>query len=926
MAEAAKELIENTPQNLQDDADRDLSVFDFYGDESHKEFYERRNALLSDIPHEIVQKAWFTASHLMVPENAKIIDMGCGDGKLTYIMAVLNPNLYFTGIDKDKRRINKAKQLSGELHNLEFQHGTYNGGSIAPSSVDAIINSDILHHVFSSGRYNDESVSETLETQFKALRSGGVMFIRDFARPPPEQYVLMEMADKPSHSDEIKDLSEADLLVWYSENARPKQDPGCGGFFLEELPARLPNTRLFRLPYKWAYEFIMRKDDRDQWTRALPLEYTFFTEIEFRRELRNLGARVEYSGPLYEEDVIEKRFDNSFTLYNDEGKKLGYPPTGFVAVARKMTERKSLNIFERRPSADEKHKTSLHISAMRNEKNGQIVDVVTPEDPINEVIPYRIGDDGRLKVFLHEGVARALSNTVARNGKNIDGKRWSGHMLEPISVFARIFDELDEITVKDTVLFSRDHLGFKPQSEALLIEGPDFYPSPDFIDERIFTYFLHVQKPRGAVSPKSFTGHSGDFLAKGQIREFDAQKIMDAITVGMISNSRLELQLLNLFEHLKIPAETWTDKAMKIAGGKITGKLNMITFLKQLSNSDKRFTDIRGSTGDLRNMHSIFVEEGQTQGATTGLTARDLDFVISEDKTINTAVIVPLCKDMKGDIHAGFAVDHLPVPQRHEGNGMTLKSPSFNIPDNITNLADMKAFIAEKFSVTPDMVVKMGESYFTHIGVTPHRIYPFGVGRPPQSWMDESELFFIPLNQMRLVWKAIKADTHMMTVVARSYKMFNDDMFFGMKGEVKNILTNRFENQGMSAPDWSIPATYVASPGLKSEEPAPALDLDVSVKTTPPTFTPESSAPAASEQAIQTEAPANEKAVIQPPAPAPEQNREEQSQPATEAQKDVAPNPFRDESLSQKSDTAEPSLEDIAAAADKVNDPKPKEL
>src|SRR5690606_32029214 len=105
--------------------------------------------------------------------------------------------------------------------------------------------------------------------------------------------------------------------------ARPRQDPGCGGFFLEELPARFPRTRLFRLPYKWAYEFIMRKDDRGHWETELPMEYTFYTERGFRKELRALGARLVYSAPYWDEDIIEKKFEGHFRLYDNRMNPLG---------------------------------------------------------------------------------------------------------------------------------------------------------------------------------------------------------------------------------------------------------------------------------------------------------------------------------------------------------------------------------------------------------------------------------------------------------------------------------------------------------------------------------------------------------------------------------------------------------------------------
>ena len=40
-----------------------------------------------------------------------------------------------------------------------------------------------------------------------------------------------------------------------------------------------------------------------------------------------------------------------------------------------------------------------------------------------------------------------------------------------------------------------------------------------------------------------------------------------------------------------------------------------------------------------------------------------------------------------------------------------------------------KKYIADKFEVPVECVARMGESYFSHIGITPQRIYPFAVSK-----------------------------------------------------------------------------------------------------------------------------------------------------------------------------------------------------
>jgi hypothetical protein len=822
---------------------------------------ERRDNLLKDVAPDIVRRAWFTLSHLLLDEGARVVDMGCLDGTLTYAMAAMNPKIRFIGLDKSKRLISKAKETY-QLHNLEFKIGDAASDVFEPESLDAIINAYILHEVYSASRYNERIVSDTLRRQFKMLKKGGAMFIQDYASPPPGDYVLMEMPDVPSLGDDLAGMSEADLLVWYSQYARPRQDPGCAGFFLEELPPRFPRTRLFRLPHKWAYEFILRKDDRQHWETQLPMEYTFFTQREFRRELRAIGARVQYSGPYWDEELIEQRIEKNVRLYSDNGILLGPPPTCFITVAYKLAERKSLNIEERRPSGAQESK--LTITAMRDQKTGRMSDVVSRGMDMSEIIPYRIDEEKQLKVYLHDGIAKSLTNAVPRRGINIDGRQWSGHMIEPVAVESSVMADLGAPDFKNTALFARNHLGLRPQENAVLEPGPEYYPSPDYIDERISTFYMKVEQSKIAVTPRNVLGHDDRYQAKGILREFDAQQILNAITVGMIPNARLELQLLSLFQRLNIVVENWTDKQLKLQAGVISGNKALRKVLNNFKMDQKRFKDIKGTAGQLRNVHSTFVEEGQARGSITGLTAQDIDFVIFDDRTINTAVILPLASEMHDEIHAGIMLDHMPVPERRLGNGLTASAISFNLPADVTNMKLAKKFIAEKFSVTPEMVLKMGECYYNHIGVTPQKIYPFAVALPEKFIKDPSQTF-LPLYQIMLMWQALSSvhgfsqsrdagdkygnnprmgrpsmvfDTNLMVVLGRSYKELHHALKADAKLQAHAILR---EQRAYRKPDWAIPLTYRQAPVIQQRMPVappPALERIAQSFITTPAPTP----------------------------------------------------------------------------------------
>lgn len=770
---------------------------DLFKDETI-DYIEERNHMLKDISYDVVHRAWFTLSHLLLDEGAKVLDMGCGDGKLTYAMAVLSPKMRFIGIDKSKKTIRVAKEKY-QTHNLEFKIGDVSSDLFEAESIDAIINSYILHQVFSNARYNERIITDTLRKQFTMLKNDGTMFIRDYAKPEGDDFVLLEMHDEESTSDDLADLCEADLLVWYSEHARPKQDPGCGGFFLEELPPRFPRTRLFRLPYKWAYEFIMRKDNRNIWESSLPFEYTYFTVQEFRRELRALGARVQYSAPHWDDEHIKKHFDGHFRLLHVDGNPIGDPPTSFIAVSRKQPERASLNIKERRITQDETG--LLEIKTLRDQKDGTLTDVITRDKEFAEILPYRLDEDKRLFIYLHDGVVRGITNSVRRSGVNIDGREWSGHMLEAISTNYENILDLGIITAESTNDFAKSYIGLKAKKKSLLETGPFYYPDPNYIDERVHTFYLPIQDSNKRLAPKRKILEQHHFQAKGIIRELSAQNVLDAIAVGLIPNARLELQILSLMQHLKVKAENWISKDMNITAGEVTRTFKVRDFLKQISNSDKRFKEIAGSAGQLRIINSIFVEEGQSQGGRTGISSENVDFVLSDEKTVNTAVVLPLTKSLKGDIHAGFMVKHMPIPQRFEGNGLSVSAPQFNIPKEITSYKLLKQFIAEKFGVTPDLVIKLGESYFSHIGITPQRIHPFAVTSPPKIFKTPG-ITFIPIYQYMLLWKSISKEQHFMTILARAYRYLPEHMKLQAKRDVKIILDDIFKT---AQPDWSLP-------------------------------------------------------------------------------------------------------------------------
>jgi SAM-dependent methyltransferase len=715
-------------------------------------------ALLASVPDAVIRKAWFTMAHLVLAPGAKIVDMGCSDGSTVFAMAVMNPDYHFIGVEQDRHLVKQARDLY-QLKNLEFICGNITTGILPDNSVDAIISSFILHEIYSQTHCNEKIVINIIENYFRWLKPEGLLFIRDFSLPETS-YVLLEMPDEPSHKNNgIFGLSEPELLIEYSEKARPIEDPAHRGFYLEELPPRFPRTRLFRLPYKWAYEFILRKDDREYWEEELHKEYAFMTEREMRRTLKSFHARLLYTAPHWDPQILKARFDKKFKLFDENGKLLGNPPTSFITLAQKVGEKKSLMLLERKPSRGANR--SFRVTAMRDEIEGRIHDVVSRDQEIVEIIPYRVDEKNRLKIFIHDGIPRALINAVPRNGPNIDGKRWSGHMIEAVAIPYDIFESLKPGDTKSTFNFARDFLGLKIIPGREIEDGPGFYPAPDHIDERIQTKYLQVQAPEGAIDPRHILPEIAGFSMQGKIREIDAQRILNAIGVGLIPSSRLEIQILALYEKLGIPYEAWADCPLNLKTEEPENISQLKEIVDKLAQHDSRFREIRGTAGQIRTARSVFVDEGQNKGSVTGLASREIEFVLQEDKSQNTAVILPLTKSINGEVMAGIIEDYLPVPQRYTGNGFIVSCPSLSLPKEVSNFDLARKFIAEKFEVPVDCVSRMGESYFSHIGLTPQRIYPFAVTTAGiKGWRKEGRGDLARFAPIKHLWKMLYMDNH----------------------------------------------------------------------------------------------------------------------------------------------------------------------
>jgi SAM-dependent methyltransferase len=106
-----------------------------------------------------------------LPAQGRIADVGCGDGVLSCLVAVLRPDATVTGLEPDARRRDKAAAAAKGLPNVEIVDGDWQ--RLGADNYAAVLLVDTLHHI----PYGEQAGA--LRTIADALAPGGVALINE---------------------------------------------------------------------------------------------------------------------------------------------------------------------------------------------------------------------------------------------------------------------------------------------------------------------------------------------------------------------------------------------------------------------------------------------------------------------------------------------------------------------------------------------------------------------------------------------------------------------------------------------------------------------------------------------------------------------------------------------------------------------------
>ena len=115
-----------------------------------------------------------------IPKKARVLDIGCGYGLLTNLIAINSEKREVSGIDLSNKRISIAKKSVGNRNNINFE--LKNCSEINLKNYDVVIMSDFLHHI------NYEKQEKLIKDIYKDLNKGGLLIIQDVDKKTSIKY------------------------------------------------------------------------------------------------------------------------------------------------------------------------------------------------------------------------------------------------------------------------------------------------------------------------------------------------------------------------------------------------------------------------------------------------------------------------------------------------------------------------------------------------------------------------------------------------------------------------------------------------------------------------------------------------------------------------------------------------------------------
>ena len=694
------------------------------------------------------QKVALTTAHF--PTRGRLADMGSGSGKGTWDLACLYGGLELVGVDINPVSVDMAHSAY-QRPNLRFVVGDIADPVFPPESLDGVLDSSVLHHVTSFNDFSLERLRDCLDNQVRALRTGGIIIIRDFLAPDGPEQVWLDLPQTDGAADgPVPGLSTAALFERFARDFR------CG----QHRTGPLPYTRLgsphaghvrYQLSLRAANEFILRKDYRTDWDVELLEEYAYYSQAQFEAAFRGRGLRILSSMPIRNPWIVSNRYEGRFHLSGLDGRPVPFPATNYLIVGEKVPPGAGVELREERR---ERLTTPrfLSLSAWRHAESGQVLELVERPGRTVDLLPW-FRQGGQVFVLAKKGFPRPIVNACADHPR-LGGASQSGYVTEPLAAILNSGEAPRQALAR--ILQERAGLG---EGHLGAVSGAaHYFTSPGGVNERVSAYLVEVE-PSGALPAPDY----GPFTGAGSVRELDARQVLRACHVGGMVDARLELNIHRLLRQLGTSPGPWIGATLALTEQSAGPRLD-----PQALTPPRRavFTPHEeGSPGYLELYTGTFSER---DAAGHVLASVPREYLVPREASRNTAVALPVVRTREG-YRVGLEHRELPAVQHFTGSAGLTVVPAWRLPRSFTHPSQLPAFMAERlreeFGVTARHTWELGGSYHPTAGITPELAWPFAVELEADAACD-SRLRWVALEELLRHTDEVQ-DAHLLVVAWR---------------------------------------------------------------------------------------------------------------------------------------------------------------
>jgi SAM-dependent methyltransferase len=244
----------------------------------------------------------------------RIVDKGCGTGKLLCELTRRFPDSSFVGVDLSRELLRRCDELTYAAGDVTLQLGEAAALQVAQGSATTVILSSVMHEIYTYSGYDLGEVDRALASAAAELGAGGRVLLRDGVSPPDAVWRL-----------QLLDAATAERFARFAVEFKHGRGAPHERIAVDrvELASHLGN------------EFLCKKDYLANWAIEVNEEYGVRTTDGWRDALERAGFAVVHLVAYVNPWIAEHRYRGKVALTDGADCPLPWPATNFVAVGEK---------------------------------------------------------------------------------------------------------------------------------------------------------------------------------------------------------------------------------------------------------------------------------------------------------------------------------------------------------------------------------------------------------------------------------------------------------------------------------------------------------------------------------------------------------------------------------------------------------------